>query len=139
MKPIWKLVLVLAAGTASAVGAWYLLSYRPAHKKVAPDPGTDSGTPSTGTTSTPSSHTSGGSSSSSSSSSTLSTDPSTNVGKTAYAKVDGVKVLYADATTYKIAKKGEWIGTVIRAGKIGGTDFYNVVGDHYVATNLVTF
>lgn len=58
-----------------------------------------------------------------------------NVGKVAYAKIDGVKVYNADFSIYKTAKKDEWIGTV--EGVEG--DFYKTSGNRRVAIGSVRF
>ena len=53
----------------------------------------------------------------------------TILGKVGYSKYDGLKVYSTDWTIYKVAKEGEWIGTVKEIFENG---FYKVSGNKYV-------
>lgn len=59
--------------------------------------------------------------------------PATPIGKTAYARRPGVTVYTNDSgsAVYKVAKQGEWIGTI---NDVAGTDgwLYRVNGNYYV-------
>jgi hypothetical protein len=120
MKPNTKIAIILIIGLLTASSAYYLLIYKPAHPT----------TPAPGNTG------SGNSGSGNNNPAPIVTNP---IGKVAYANQDGVKVLLANGTTYKVAKKKEWLGTILATETKGGAPFFRVSGDRYVAVGSVTY
>lgn len=119
-----KIAIILVIGAAVAALSYYFLIFKPAKavKDAAAAAGGTTPAPSTGSgTSAP-----------------APTPASTSlVGKSLYAKQDGVRVVYLNGNTYKIAQKGEWIGLAYDLVQLSGNPFYKVSGNNYVAAGLV--
>lgn len=119
-----KIAIILVIGAAVAALSYYFLIFKPAKaaKDAAAAAGGTNPAPSTGSgTSAP-----------------APTPANTSlVGKSLYAKQDGVRVVYLNGNTYKIAKKGEWIGLAYDLVQLSGQPFYKVSGNNYVAAGLV--
>lgn len=120
-----KIAIILLIGAAVAALSYYFLIFKPA--KAAKDAaaaaaGGTSPAPATG-----------------SGSQTGAQAPANTslVGKSLYAKQDGVRVVYLNGNTYKIAKKDEWIGLAYDLVQLSGNPFYKVSGNNYVAAGLV--
>lgn len=118
-----KIAIILVVGAAVSALSYYFLIFKPA--KAAKDAAAAGGTssaPSTG----------------SGTSATAPKPASTSlVGKSLYAKQDGVRVVYLNGTIYKTAKKDEWIGLAYDLVQLSGQPFYKVSGNNYVAAGLV--
>lgn len=85
------------------------------------------------------------SSSGAGSSSTSSPVQTSDIGKTAYAKVDNTYVFndanISTSNVYKMAKKGDWVGTIIGDTSVGSStsrDFWVVSGSKVVAKSSVS-
>lgn len=136
MKKGVKIAIVLVAGLSAAALSYYFLIAKPA-KDQKQDPNNQSGSGSSNSGSS--------NSGSSSSGSTVGNNIGGGmqgpvIGKSVYANQDGVKILYkADATTYRIKNKNEFVGVIAGTQTISGSVFYTLGdGGLVVAKSLVT-
>lgn len=69
---------------------------------------------------------------------TTNTYGNSEIGKSVYAKVDGVKVLYkTDASTFRTKNKNAFVGVIAGNATLGGSPFYSIGKGLVVAKNKV--
>lgn len=121
MKKNAKVGLILGVGALVAAISYYFLIYKPSKGNTTVVPPAAGGNTNIG-------NTTGGA---------AATAPASLVGKNVYAKQDGVKEVYSNGQVRKIGKKDEWMGMAYAEENLGGSKFYRVGTNTYVAASLV--
>jgi hypothetical protein len=125
MKKNAKVGLILGVGALVAAISYYFLIYKPSKGNTTVVPPAAGGNTNIGNTTGGAAATGG----------VIGSLPL--IGKNLYAKQDGVKEVFSNGQVRKIGRKDEWMGMAYAEENLGGSKFYRVGTNTYVAASLV--